>query len=106
MEKSHPLLPSTAPTRPAKRPKFVSLLKSLFVIWLLYATYKSLEPLMLQSIQKHYGKHRKTTHVCPQADDLTPQVNSDLWHDVSQVIGTDAFKTRAIDWIAGAVRVP
>lgn len=44
--------------------------------------------------------------LCFQADELTPDKNGDLWVDIGTTISTDAFKTKAIDWLAGAVRVP
>ena len=43
---------------------------------------------------------------CPQADVLTPTKNADIWTALNDKIGTPAFKTSAIDWLAGAVRVP
>ncbi|KAF4593116.1 hypothetical protein EYR38_008826 [Pleurotus pulmonarius] len=44
--------------------------------------------------------------LCFQANELIPYKNGDLWTDVGSTISTDAFKTKAIDWLAGAVRVP
>ncbi|KAF4569828.1 hypothetical protein EYR40_008808 [Pleurotus pulmonarius] len=44
--------------------------------------------------------------LCFQANELIPDKNGDLWTDVGSTISTDAFKTKAIDWLAGAVRVP
>jgi Gly-Xaa carboxypeptidase len=43
---------------------------------------------------------------CPQADILTPDKNANLWTEVNKKIGTPAFETSAINWLAGAVRVP
>ncbi|KIY52185.1 carboxypeptidase S [Fistulina hepatica ATCC 64428] len=44
--------------------------------------------------------------VCPQADVLTPQVHSELWESFGAMLGTEAFKARAIDWLANAVKIP
>jgi Gly-Xaa carboxypeptidase len=43
---------------------------------------------------------------CPQADTLTPDKNANLWTGLNKKIGTPAFETSAINWLAGAVRVP
>ena len=43
---------------------------------------------------------------CPQADILTPDKNVNLWTELNKKIGTPAFETSAINWLAGAVRVP
>ncbi|KAK2463679.1 hypothetical protein APHAL10511_004430 [Amanita phalloides] len=43
---------------------------------------------------------------CPQTDVLVPQKNKELWNDLTGVIGSDGFQTRAVDWLANAVRVP
>jgi len=43
---------------------------------------------------------------CPQADILVPQANSALWNSLGAVYASDDFKTRAVDWLGGAVRVP
>ena len=43
---------------------------------------------------------------CPQADILTPDKNANLWTELNKKIGTPAFETSAINWLAGAVRVP
>ncbi|KAJ7281792.1 hypothetical protein C8J57DRAFT_1298553 [Mycena rebaudengoi] len=43
---------------------------------------------------------------CPQVDVLLPKRDAELWERVGDLIGTDDFKTKAINWLAGAVRVP
>lgn len=43
---------------------------------------------------------------CPQVDALLPEQNSELWKSIGETIGTDAFKVRAVDWLAGAVKIP
>jgi len=43
---------------------------------------------------------------CPQADVLVPQANSILWNSLGAIYASDNFKTRAVDWLGGAVRVP
>ena len=43
---------------------------------------------------------------CPQADVLVPQANGALWNSLGALYTSDDFKTRAVDWLGGAVRVP
>ncbi|KAF9016901.1 carboxypeptidase S [Hymenopellis radicata] len=44
--------------------------------------------------------------LCPQAAAAYPVHNGALWDELNTLISTDAFKTKAIDWLAGAVQVP
>ena len=47
------------------------------------------------------------TNFCPQTDVLVPEKNNELWNDLTATIGSlDRFQTRAVDWLAGAVKVP
>ena len=48
----------------------------------------------------------RSADLCPQASALYPSENGDLWKTVGGVISSEEFKTRAIDWLGGAVRVP
>ncbi|KAJ7470811.1 carboxypeptidase S [Mycena latifolia] len=43
---------------------------------------------------------------CPQVDVLIPERNAGVWAAARDHTATPAFKTRAIDWLAGAVRIP
>lgn len=43
---------------------------------------------------------------CDQADVLIPEKNGALWDSLTAVYGTDAFQSRAVDWLGGAVKVP
>jgi Gly-Xaa carboxypeptidase len=43
---------------------------------------------------------------CPQADVLIPEKNGEIWTELNNKIGSAAFKQTAIDWLAGAVRIP
>ena len=44
--------------------------------------------------------------LCPQADQLIPVKNSDLYEEFGSLIDTHSYKQRAIDWLAGAVKIP
>lgn len=43
---------------------------------------------------------------CAQVPALTPERNGPLWNAVGEEISGDAYKTRAINWLSGAVQVP
>ncbi|KAG1822231.1 hypothetical protein EV424DRAFT_1321997 [Suillus variegatus] len=44
--------------------------------------------------------------LCPQVDELVPEKNGVIWESLQNVYSTEEFKTRAIDWLGGAVRIP
>lgn len=44
--------------------------------------------------------------LCLQAQEIVPKKNAELWDSLSEQFTTDAFEGRAIDWLAGAVRIP
>lgn len=44
--------------------------------------------------------------LCPQADRLFPEANSELWKNLSSQVSSDSFKEKAIAWLGGAVRIP
>ncbi|KIY67415.1 carboxypeptidase S [Cylindrobasidium torrendii FP15055 ss-10] len=43
---------------------------------------------------------------CPQSSPLIPAGNKETWDDIRDLVGSDNFKTKAIDWLAGAVKIP
>jgi hypothetical protein len=43
---------------------------------------------------------------CSQVDVLTPEKNEVVWSAVGDKISSDAFQTRAINWLSGAVQIP
>ncbi|RDX54257.1 carboxypeptidase S [Lentinus brumalis] len=48
----------------------------------------------------------KAEEQCPQVSAVTPDKNNALWTALGETFSTDAFKTRAVEWLGGAVRVP
>ena len=47
------------------------------------------------------------TDFCFQTDVLVPDKNNELWNDLTTTIGSlDSFQMKAVDWLAGAVKVP
>ncbi|KAL5513065.1 hypothetical protein ACEPAH_3463 [Sanghuangporus vaninii] len=53
-----------------------------------------------------YTAPASTSGVCPQADILFPVRNKAVWDTFGAQIDTNDFKSKAIDWLGGAVRVP
>ncbi|KDQ26780.1 hypothetical protein PLEOSDRAFT_31133 [Pleurotus ostreatus PC15] len=93
-----PLLTSRAkPSRPWRR--LLVLTAACGYALLSATTRRELFPLNLK-----HGHHDEA--VCFQPNELTPTKNGDLWTEIGSTISTDAFKTKAIEWLAGAVRVP
>ncbi|TFK71649.1 carboxypeptidase S [Pluteus cervinus] len=104
LQKKEPLLPSIAqevqfPQQKPQRLSFRALLAVLGFVYLSLALTKS--TLVYSRIR---GDSRKV--ICPQAGVLTPQRNATFWVNLGDHIQSEAFKTRAIDWLAGAVQVP
>lgn len=52
------------------------------------------------------GFSKPSDDLCPQAAPLTPSKYKDVWEDLGSMYGTDDFKMKAVDWLAGAVRIP
>jgi len=46
------------------------------------------------------------TALCPQVKPITPTKHSAIWESFVERSTTDEYKTRAIEWLGGAVRVP
>jgi len=111
-EKKEGLLPSTAlqeaPATPHQtalenlkanyrsRPKFLLIFVTYLAVRAVYEGYKWIDT---------FGKADSGPR-CVQADALTPNKNADFWNAMNEKIGTPAFETSAINWLAGAVRVP
>ncbi|KAL5537035.1 hypothetical protein ACEPAF_858 [Sanghuangporus sanghuang] len=53
-----------------------------------------------------YTAPASTSEVCPQADILFPVRNKVVWDTFGAQLDTNDFKSKAIDWLGGAVRVP
>ena len=44
--------------------------------------------------------------LCPQADVLAPDAHRVLWDSMNAKISSPEFHASAVDWLAGAVRIP
>ena len=49
---------------------------------------------------------KSSESLCPQASELVPHKNGKIWRHLTETFSTDVFKSRAINWLGGAVRVP
>ncbi|KIL59863.1 hypothetical protein M378DRAFT_1065315 [Amanita muscaria Koide BX008] len=86
-------------TSQAKRPRIRNLLVA---ICLAICIFKAVRFVLPETTQyRGEGKN-----YCPQSEELTPKKNSKVWTDFTEILGKQAFKERAVDWLAGAVRVP
>lgn len=54
----------------------------------------------------HHGGTEALTNICPQAPELVPQRNFDIWESLGATYDTDAFKAKAVNWLSEAVQVP
>ena|SRR6267154_4459947 len=54
----------------------------------------------------NHNSQQVNADICPQVSELNPKSNGALWKTLDDTYGRDAFKMRAVDWIAGAVRIP
>ena len=46
------------------------------------------------------------SNVCPQVPELIPVKNNALWETLTEIYGTEAFRSKAIDWLSGAIQIP
>lgn len=97
------LLPTTATYRGRITPWATRLLTfaSLVVLWATLRTYP-------RSFAGWFDKNQPYVidALCPQVDQLKPVKHADLYEQFGSFIDTDSYKRRAIDWLAGAVKVP
>ena len=109
-EKQEPLLPVgvyhsslNSPVQPSKT-RFVA---KVCIVLGLYAAIRACTSVYLVSI--HYGsleKHKDNGSRCSQAAPVLPETHRTLWDSLNTKIGEPEFKQAAVDWLAGAVRVP
>lgn len=108
-----PLLPSTA-NNTASRKKGscragLAVVKALLFgigLWVcLHAVGVSSLPRCLTD-RLELEHHWEAGDQCVQATALVPARNAELWNSLGDTYRTDAFKSRAVEWLGGAVRVP
>ncbi|KAF9820601.1 hypothetical protein IEO21_01304 [Rhodonia placenta] len=95
------LLPSSAPELQRKEPeKFTPQRKWAIAILSLLAL------LQIVDVVDLFRGHESDAPLCSQAPPLIPSTNVQLWGSLGDTYGTEAFKNRAVDLLAGAVRIP
>ncbi|CAA7267427.1 unnamed protein product [Cyclocybe aegerita] len=115
-EKGGGILPSTAapkadapppnpPTR-LERVKANLRAQSRNKFWLAVLAYAVFRLFYYSYTDVFIGFYASKEPLCPQADVVIPERASELWKALNDKISTPDFKTSAIDWLAGAVRVP
>lgn len=91
--------PLPQPMKPRKARAFRILLAVTWVAYCTVGAIRAVDYYLDASLSKHIEQ-------CPQASVLVPDKNRAIWNNLSDAIGTDVFKVRAVDWLAGAVKVP
>ncbi|KAJ7504523.1 hypothetical protein B0H11DRAFT_1709687 [Mycena galericulata] len=95
-------LPSSPQAQPRPEPtgrRFVRLAAAITVAWIWFSVHSNLD--------RHSGEQQHDAAAgCPQVDALTPERGAEFLGNISDLIGTADFKTKAINWLAGAVQVP
>ena len=78
----------------------VALFASVFVAALRYADLHG-GPFSSMTRSSHHEK----TDLCPQANALYPSHHAQLWENLGREFDGDEFRTRAVNWLAGAIRI-
>ncbi|KAM5533864.1 hypothetical protein V8D89_012527 [Ganoderma adspersum] len=108
-----PLLPSAAsgaaPRKKGSCPAGLAVVKALLVGVGLFICLNAvgLSPIPRCVTDRLASEHHwKAGEQCAQATTVVPTRNAELWSSLGGTYGTDAFKSRAVEWLGGAVRVP
>ncbi len=88
-----------------------SKLKALYRLLLLPAVLGSL---WVTGVHKNFCYHDKgnslgnfsNTAPCAQVDSLQPLKHDELWKNLSAIIGSSEFQSKAVNWLGNAVRIP
>ena len=78
----------------------VALLASVFTVAFLHAD------ILHDELSVILSSHNGVAKLCPQSDALYPESHAQLWRCLGHDYGEDAFLTRAVAWLGGAVRIP
>ncbi|KAG2364099.1 hypothetical protein BDR07DRAFT_1482813 [Suillus spraguei] len=106
-EKTNEFLPGVLPPRTTGRTlssgRLVTLRAGLVVLAVCASTFLWMRPC---GIRPYHSHQEVNADICPQVSELIPKSNGALWKALGDTYETDAFKMRAVDWLAGAVRIP
>lgn len=102
-----PLLPSATSLNP--KPRFKHRKTRIFILSVAFG-YMLIKPIY-DICQAFYSAHDEYAggadgQACAQVDALAPVAHAPLWGTLNAKISTPAFEKSAVDWLAGAVRVP
>lgn len=50
--------------------------------------------------------HRRGAKLCPQSDPLYPKQHAEVWESLNRDFDEKTLRTRAVEWLGGAVRIP
>lgn len=107
-EKQAPLLPSVAqdydPALQHSSKLYIPVYR--YVLLLLGIAYLGVSLTRTATLYLSNGVGAASGELCAQAEVLTPQMHADLWDSLGDTIQSDQFKTRAINWLSGAVQIP
>ncbi|KAI0675538.1 carboxypeptidase S [Trametes maxima] len=96
-------------SQPQKKTRCVgrTLVKGLVVVLALLTCLHSFEVVDLSSCwSKEAAAVDASADQCVQASTVVPKKNAELWQSLGNTIDSDAYKSRAVEWLGGAVRVP
>ena len=79
----------------------VALLASVFAVVFLHA-----DILHGKFLSEILSSHNGVAELCPQSDALHPESHAQLWKSLGHDYDEEAFLTRAVGWLGGAVRIP
>jgi len=79
---------------------FVALVAGAFPVALRYANLRGNE-----FIPATRSSHREVADLCPQSNALCPGQHAQLWESLGREFDEEAFTTRAVEWLGGAVRI-
>jgi Gly-Xaa carboxypeptidase len=106
-EKTNEFLPGVLPPRTRRTlssgGRIVALRTGLVVLAVFASTFLWRAP---YGIGPYHSHQEFNADICPQVSELIPKSNGALWRTLGDTYETDAFKMRAVDWLAGAVRIP
>ncbi|KIK37885.1 hypothetical protein CY34DRAFT_15390 [Suillus luteus UH-Slu-Lm8-n1] len=106
-EKTNEFLPGVLPPRTRRTlssgGRIVALRTGLVVLAVFASTFLWRAP---YGIGPYHSHQEFNADICPQVSELIPKSNGALWRALGETYETDAFKMRAVDWLAGAVRIP
>lgn len=88
--------------------RLVALLGSIFAVASLYPDLpEAARALFFGAVGLRHPYHHSgaAAELCPQSDALYPDSHAELWKSLGRNLKGDAFTTRAVEWLGGAVRI-